>query len=92
MPNEYFCHILHRLKNPPLFSVRDVRHRRQPMFKKETKRLSYKIFDEQLFREVMEEQRMVFCLKMTMVTCIIFGEGVTLGCLMKKETVLSGSR
>lgn len=59
MPNEYFCHILHRLKNPPLFSVRDVRHRRQPMFKKETKRLSYKIFDEQLFREVMEEQRLV---------------------------------
>ena len=59
MPNEYFCHILHPLKSPSLFSVRDVTHRRQPMFKKETKRLSYKIFDEQLFRELMEEQRLV---------------------------------
>ena len=29
------------------------------MFNKETKRLSYKIFVEQLFREVMEEQRLV---------------------------------
>ena len=51
MPNEYFCHILHRLKSLSLFSVRDVTHRRQPM--------SYKIFDEQLFRELMEEQRLV---------------------------------
>ena len=55
MPSEQFCHILQ-----PLFSVRDgFRHCRQPMFKKETKRLSYKIFVEQLFREVMEEQRLV---------------------------------
>ena len=59
VPNEYFCHILHRLKSLPLFSVRDLRHRRQPTFIKDTKRLSYKIYDEQLFLEVMEEQRFV---------------------------------
>ena len=29
------------------------------MLKKDTKRLSYEIFDEQLFREVMEEQLFV---------------------------------
>ena len=40
----------------PLFSVRDVSHRRQPVFAKHTKRVSVKIYDEQLFREVFEEQ------------------------------------
>lgn len=59
MPTEFFSHILHRLRSPALFSVRDVSHRRQPVFTKHTKRVSYKIYDEQLFREVFEEQDVI---------------------------------
>ena len=47
--------MLYRLKSPPLNSVRDVGHRRQPMFAKETKKLSFKVYEEQLFRELFEE-------------------------------------
>ena len=39
-----------------LDSVRDVSHRRQPIFKRETRRFSYKIFDEQKFKRMLEEQ------------------------------------
>lgn len=42
-----------------MFSVRDVSHRRQPVFAKRTKRVSYRICDEQLFREVFEEQDII---------------------------------
>ena len=56
MPHEYFSHMLHRLESPSLFSVRDARHRRQPIFRKEARRLSFKIFEEQRFRDVLEEQ------------------------------------
>ena len=51
--------MLYRLKSPPLFSVRNVRHRRHPIFTKETRRLSYKIYDEELFRKVLEEQSII---------------------------------
>ena len=39
-----------------LDSVRDVSHRRQPIFKRETRSFSYKIFDEQKFKIMLEEQ------------------------------------
>ena len=51
--------MLYRLKSPPLNSVRDVGHRRQPMFAKETKKLSFKVYEEQLFRELFEKQEFV---------------------------------
>ena len=51
--------MLYRLKSPQLNSVRDVGHRRQPMFAKETKKLSFKVYEEQLFRELFEEQDFV---------------------------------
>lgn len=40
-----------------LNSVRDVKHRRQPIFKRSTRRFSYKIFDEESFQWLLEEQK-----------------------------------
>ena len=37
-------------------SVRDVPHRRQPIFKRKARRLSYKVFNEESFERVLEEQ------------------------------------
>ena len=56
VPERYFRHILHRLESPRLDSVRDVSHRRQPIFKRTARRLSYKIFEEQTFKRILEEQ------------------------------------
>ena len=39
-----------------LDSVRAVRHSRQPIFKRNTKRFSYKIFDEESIRRLLDEQ------------------------------------
>ena len=39
-----------------LDSVRTVRHSRQPIFKRNTKRFSYKIFDEESIRRLLDEQ------------------------------------
>ena len=39
-----------------LDSVREVKHRRQPIFKRNTRRFSYKIFDEESFRRLLDEQ------------------------------------
>ncbi|KAK3735907.1 hypothetical protein QZH41_010199 [Actinostola sp. cb2023] len=46
VPSEYFSHILHRLSNPALNSVRAIGHRRPPMFRKQCVKLSYKIYEE----------------------------------------------
>lgn len=56
VPKQYFQHILYRLESPMLDSVRDVSHRRQPIFKRAARRLSFKIFDKQKFRGMLEEQ------------------------------------
>ena len=48
--------MLHRLESPRLNSVCDVSHRRQPIFKRIVSRLSYKIFEEQTFKRMLEEQ------------------------------------
>lgn len=56
VPEKYFAHMLNRLGSPMLDSVRDVSHRRQPIFKRNARRLSYKIFDEQTFKGLLEEQ------------------------------------
>lgn len=53
---KYFCHMLSRLDFPTLDSVRDVKHCRQPIFKRNTRRFSYKIFDEESFRRLLDEQ------------------------------------
>ena len=37
-------------------SVRDVPHRRQPIFKRKVRRLGYKVFNEESFERVLEEQ------------------------------------
>lgn len=42
-----------------LASTWKPKHRRQPIFRKETKRLSYKVYEEQLFRDVFQEQNFV---------------------------------
>ena len=56
MPVEYFAHLLNRLGVPVLDSVRDVRHSRQPIFKRITRRFSYKIYDEEKFKRLLDEQ------------------------------------
>ena len=48
--------MLHRLGIPQLDSVRDVKHKRQPIFKRNTRRLSYKVYEEDTFRRLLEEQ------------------------------------
>ena len=54
---KYFCHMLSRLDFPVLTdSVREVKHCRQPIFKRITRRFSYKIFDEESFRRLLDEQ------------------------------------
>ena len=53
---KYFCHMLSRLDFPMLDSVREVKHCRQPIFKRITRRFSYKIFDEESFRRLLDEQ------------------------------------
>lgn len=39
-----------------LDSVREVKHCRQPIFKRNTRRFSYKIFDEESLRKLLDEQ------------------------------------
>lgn len=56
VPQKYFAHMLHQLGNPMLDSVRDVRHLRQPIFKRKARRFSYKIFNEETFERVLQEQ------------------------------------
>ena len=56
MPEKYFSHILYRLDVPVLHSARDTQHKRQPIFKRNTRRLSYRTFEEEKFREILEEQ------------------------------------
>ena len=56
VPPEYFEHILHRLGSPVASSAREARHRRQPIFRKKALRLSYKICEEDIFKEMLEEQ------------------------------------
>ena len=51
--------MLSRLGLPSLDSVRDVKHIRQPIFKRKTRRFSYKIFDEENFRRVLDEQNVL---------------------------------
>ena len=48
--------MLHRLGVPVLDSVRDVKHKRQPIFKRSTRRLSYKVYEENTFQRLLEEQ------------------------------------
>ena len=43
------------MESPSLDSVRNVSHRRQPIFKRTERRLSYKIFEEQTFKRILEE-------------------------------------
>lgn len=38
------------------YSVCDTQHKRQPIFKRNTRCLSYKVFEEETFREVLQEQ------------------------------------
>ena len=59
VPSQYFTHMLQSLGSPGLDSVREVRHRRQPIFKRSSRRLSYKIYDEELFRTLLEDQSTV---------------------------------
>lgn len=56
VPVQYFYHMLSRLGSPMLDSVREVKHSRQPIFTRKTKRFSYKIFDEESFRLLLNEQ------------------------------------
>lgn len=46
---------LYRLGVPVLHSACDTQHKRQPIFKRNTRRLSYRTFEEK-FREILEEQ------------------------------------
>ena len=56
VPEKYFAHMLNHLGRPMLDSVPDVSHCCQLIFKRSARRLSYKIFDEQTFKELLEEQ------------------------------------
>ena len=51
--------MLSRLGSPILDSVREVKHRRQPIFKRKTRRFSYKIFEEDEFRRLLDEQKVL---------------------------------
>lgn len=42
VPVQYFYHMLSRLGSPMLDSVREVKHSRQPIFKRKTRRLRMK--------------------------------------------------
>ena len=59
VPAKYFSHMLSRLGLPTLDSVRDVKHLRQPIFKRSTRRFSYKIFDEENFFRLLDEQNVL---------------------------------
>ena len=56
VPQKYFAHLLYRLGNPMVNSVRDAPHIRQPIFKRIARRFSYKIFNEETLKLVLEEQ------------------------------------
>ena len=56
VPRKYFAHMLNRLGITMLDSARDAKHKRQPIFKRNTRRLSYKMYDEESFRRLLEEQ------------------------------------
>lgn len=56
VPQKYFAHLLCRLGNPMVDSVRDAPHIRQPIFKRIARRFSYKIFNEETLKLVLEEQ------------------------------------
>ena len=51
--------MLKSLGSPGLDSVRKVRHRCQPIFKRRSRRLLQKIYDEEVFREFLEHQSTV---------------------------------
>lgn len=55
VPEKYFSHMLYRLGVPVLHSACNTQHKRQPIFKRNTRRLSYRTFEEK-FREILEEQ------------------------------------
>lgn len=59
VPAEYFSQMLNTLESPALDSIRDTVHKRQPMFRRKARRLSYKIYEEELFRRLLEEQDML---------------------------------
>lgn len=48
--------MLNHLDIPILDSARDVKHRRQPIIKRNTRHLSYKVYNEESFRRLLEEQ------------------------------------
>ena len=56
VPQKYFAHLLCRLGNPMVDSVRDAPHIRQPIFKRIARRFSYKIFNEETLKLVLEGQ------------------------------------
>lgn len=56
VPHKYFAHFLCRLGNPMVDCVRDAPHVRQPIFKRIARRFSYKIFNEETLKLVLEEQ------------------------------------
>ena len=59
VPEKYFAHMIHRLGNPMLDSVRDAPHLRQPIFKRKARRFSYKMFNEGTFKRVLGDQDML---------------------------------
>lgn len=59
VPQKYFAHMLCRLGNPMLDSIRDAKHLRQPIFKRKARSFSYKIFNEETFERLLGEQDML---------------------------------
>ena len=56
VPTRFFRHLLYRLGHPSVDSVRDVKHRRQPMITNCARRISYKIYDEEQFAQIFHDQ------------------------------------
>lgn len=59
VPSQYFMHMLKTLGSPGLDSVHEVWHRCQPVFKRSSRHLLYKIYDAELFRMLLEDQSTV---------------------------------
>lgn len=55
-PVEYFNHILRKIGAPFVDGVRKMRHLKHPMMVTESIRFSYKIFEEELFIRMLQEQ------------------------------------
>lgn len=56
VPSQYFTQMLKSLGSPDLDSVCEVQQRRQPIFKRISRRLLYKIYDAELFKTLLEDQ------------------------------------